>query len=147
MIRLAKAEDVVAIFSIQQECGYNSWSESNIAESVSKGHCWLLEHQHTVIGFALFQVVLDEAELLNIVLKKDYQGKGMAQALLSHAFSELFALDVTRFFLEVGVNNHKAIQLYDNFGFRVTGKRENYYKNNDGAEDALIMQYVLKGQK
>lgn len=144
MIRRATAADLSTLVKIQDNNGYNAWSEKSLKETLSKGYCVVLEHQNSLIGFALFSSVFDEAELLNIVLLENYQGKGMAAALLMQALSDLKDDDVRSCFLEVGINNQKAIQLYEKLGFKPTGKRENYYKTDNGTQDALLMQYQLQ---
>jgi ribosomal-protein-alanine N-acetyltransferase len=43
--------------------------------------------------------------------------------------------------LEVRPSNHQAINLYESFNFRVTGRRRGYYY--DTGEDALVMERRL----
>ena len=46
---------------------------------------------------------------------------------------------VQQIFLEVNVENHPAISLYEKMGFQKTGVRKNYYKMKDGSyKDALL---------
>ena len=145
MIRQAVVDDVSALLEVQQANGYNTWTQRHVLETVEKGYCWLLEHHKKVIGFAFFSCIADEAELLNIVLLKSYQGKGMATALLVRALSQLAQQEVSCCFLEVAENNHQAFQLYEKLGFKVKGKRKKYYQTAQGAEDALLMKLLLNG--
>jgi ribosomal-protein-alanine N-acetyltransferase len=48
---------------------------------------------------------------------------------------------VREVFLEVRPSNPGAQQLYRNLGFRLVGRRRNYYMEPD--EDALVMRLVL----
>lgn len=144
MIREAVIADLSALLEIQNNNGYNNWSQQQLKQALENGCCLVLEQHNNVVGFALFSLVLDEAELLNVVLLESCQGKGGATSLLVKALSDFRSNGVKQCFLEVGVDNQKAICLYNKLGFKPTGKRKNYYKTANGKEDALLMQFQLQ---
>ena len=83
--------------------------------------------------------VLDEMEILTILVHPNSRGKGKAVALLNHLILYAKEHAVQQIFLEVNVENHPAISLYEKMGFQKTGVRKNYYKMKDGAfKDALL---------
>lgn len=89
-----------------------------------------------VICYGGFHKIFDEAHITNIAVKKEYRGKGYGKLLLSELISLAKLNGVNSMTLEVSVNNHRARNLYESFGFVPSGIRKKYYP--DGA-DAIIM--------
>ena len=85
-----------------------------------------------IVGFAGISIVLDTAELNNIVIKKKHRGNGFSSILLSEIINICESNKCTKLNLEVNISNVIAINLYKKFGFEQVGKRKNYYKNIDG---------------
>lgn len=94
-----------------------------------------------IVGFAGIMLIVDEAELLNIAVRKDYQGQGIGQLLLKKVIEEGQARGAGRMLLEVRRSNISAIKLYYKNLFSVLGERENYYSNP--TEDAIILEKKL----
>ena len=86
-----------------------------------------------IIGFAGIKLIFDEAELMNIVVKKDFRNKGIASMLLTEIFSICSKCNINNINLEVNENNLLAISLYQKFGFNKVGYRKNYYNATFGA--------------
>ena len=84
-----------------------------------------------IVGFAGIAIVLDTAELNNIVIKKDKRGNGYSSLLLKELIKIAKYHNCTKFNLEVANNNEIAINLYKKFGFKQVGTRTNYYKGID----------------
>ncbi|WP_194096520.1 ribosomal protein S18-alanine N-acetyltransferase [Marivivens aquimaris] len=96
-------------------------------------------------GFAMGQVILDEAEVLTVAVDPHARRAGEGRKLMTELLSAVQARGVTRVFLEVNVNNSAAIALYRSFGFSDSGLRRGYYAVGDGtSHDALLMQVTLK---
>jgi ribosomal-protein-alanine N-acetyltransferase len=53
------------------------------------------------------------------------------------------SLGTTAIYLEVRPSNPGAIHLYQRTGFRLVGRRRDYYPTFDGREDALVMRREL----
>lgn len=90
-----------------------------------------------IVGFAGIMLIADEAELLNIAVRKDFQGQGVGQLLLEKVMEKGCAGGAGRMLLEVRKSNIPAIKLYHKNLFSVLGERKNYYSNP--TEDAIIM--------
>ena len=88
-----------------------------------------------IIGFAGISIVLDTAELNNIVIKKNERGNGYSSLLLKELINIAAQKKCNYLNLEVASNNDVAINLYKKFGFKQVGIRPNYY---NGA-DALLL--------
>ena len=89
-----------------------------------------------VVGFAGFIIIVDEANIMNIVTKKEKRKQGIGSLLLKKLISISKELGATSITLEVNCNNIPAINLYKKFDFQAVGIRKKYYNNTD---DALIM--------
>lgn len=99
--------------------------------------CYGLFQQGTLLAFIIFQVVLDEADISNFVVKKDFQGQGFGNNLLSFAISELKSLGIKKIKLEVREFNISAKHLYEKMGFKIVATRQGYY--SDTGELAILM--------
>jgi len=121
------------------------WTVQNLADSdVSSADCYQVERQGENIGYCVIQRVLDEAELLNIVVFKPFQSRGYGAELVEKTKEKLLVSGVKKLFLEVRASNLVARALYQKTGFEVVNIRRNYYRaENQGAEDALVMQCLL----
>src|SRR5699024_8779168 len=89
-----------------------------------------------IVGFAGVKVVLEQADIMNIVTKKNYRNKGIGSLLLKSLIDICKDLNVSSIMLEVDENNLSVIHLYKNFGFEILNTRKNYY----GMNSALIMR-------
>jgi ribosomal-protein-alanine N-acetyltransferase len=88
-----------------------------------------------IVGFAGITVILDTAELNNIVIKKSYRGNGLSSILLEQLINEAKNRNCLKLNLEVSILNTIAINLYKKFNFVQVGLRKKYY---NGQEDALL---------
>lgn len=91
--------------------------------------------QNIITGFAGINLVLDEAHLANIVVKKDKRELKIGSKLLENII-EIAKNRAKLITLEVNVNNSTAIHLYEKFDFKILGRRKKYYDNK---YDAYIM--------
>ena len=85
-----------------------------------------------IIGFTGINIVLDVADITNIVVKKSFRGKGISKILLKSIIDIAKSNNCSTINLEVNSKNSIAISLYEKFGFKQVGNRKNYYNENDG---------------
>ena len=96
-----------------------------------------------VIGYCLYQMVFEQAEILRIGTHPDYQRQGIASQIIDKLHEVLQSNQVENLLLEVRADNHAAIALYEKQEFAVIHRRKGYYQSpNQSAVDALIMQHV-----
>ena len=100
---------------------------------------YVLLDGENVIGFYECSIVLDEAELFDIAVMVEYQGKKLASKLMEHLIENCKEKKVRTIFLEVNINNIKAIKLYEKYGFKEYSRRKNYY----GDSDAILMKLEI----
>lgn len=112
----------------------SSWTLEQIQVDLSQDQTWYaLAYDGTeVIGFLAIQENLFEAEVLQIAVKKAYQGQGIASALFA-------TLPIDKeIFLEVRKSNHRAQAFYKKEKMVIIAERVSYY--HDPVEDAIIMK-------
>lgn len=132
---------------VQPEDG---WTEQTLAEMLAQESMHMLivykqeeKEGNKVIGYCLYQMLFEQAEILRIGTHPDYQRQGIASQLFATLNSELMNNNVESLLLEVRADNAPAIALYKQQNFAVIHKRKGYYQvPHQPALDALIMQRV-----
>lgn len=84
----------------------------------------------TLIAFLHIEKSYDEIDIINIVVKEEYQKKKIGAKLLDYLFKTFN--DVVKYNLEVRASNFKAINLYKKFDFIIVSTRKKYYESEDG---------------
>ena len=84
-------------------------------------------------GFIHIQNGQDIIDLLNIIVKPEYQNQGIGSVLLKYIIDNK---QDKKIMLEVRSKNINAIKLYQKYDFKITNIRKNYYKD----DDAIIME-------
>lgn len=100
----------------------------------------VLRYENEIVSFGGIKFILDEADIMNIVTKKDKRNQGFAKFLLNKLITIAEKQNCKTITLEVDENNLPAIKLYKDFEFKVVGKRKNYYKNGN---TAILMTYTF----
>ncbi len=96
-------------------------------------------------GYIFFWCVADEIQILNIAVRKDFRCKGIGRSLLECAILTGEQRSARCVNLEVRESNEAARKLYENCGFRVIGKRPNYYGANSEAAILMELEITRKG--
>lgn len=117
------------------------WSLENLKnEFSSKVSEWFIAKiDQKVIGFAGIKKVLDEADIMNLAIHKDYRTQGFAYTLLNYLITIAKEKNITKLQLEVNEKNIPAINLYKKLKFVIVGRRKKYY----GEHDAILMNLYL----
>jgi [ribosomal protein S18]-alanine N-acetyltransferase len=137
-VRRMSASDVSAALSILEESPEASiWSRESLLESASQGIAWAAELDGRVAGILIGRVAADEFEILNLAVGKACRRRGVATQLVSAALEYARTAGVLQTYLEVRASNEGGIALYMRKGFRVCGRRPNYYRNP--TEDAVLL--------
>lgn len=137
-IRKATIEDAVDIFEICHEVQEKSLLETIKSEIESKNYSVsVVENEGEIVSFLICLYAVDDADVILVATKKDFQGRGFARALFEMEFEKMKNFGLKRLLLEVRENNERAINLYKSLGFNQITKRKNYY---EGYVDALIFE-------
>ena len=139
----AREELIPQIQRIEQQCFSVPWTAPMLHMQLAPdSHVFLTaETENTVVGYVGMLYVLDEGYISNIAVRPDYRRRGAAEALLRTLEARGRALMLRFLTLEVRESNAAAVALYQKCGYRVAGRRKNYYEKP--TEDALIMTLTL----
>ena len=146
MIEHIIATDFDRLFEIEQQARIIPWSKGTLLNNQGERYLnlKLLDQRNNIVGFAICNVVLDEATLFNIAIEPSEQGKGYGKVLLQGLIEELGKKGVLTLWLEVRESNTKAQQLYTQLGFNEVTIRKHYYPLPDGKkENAIVMALYL----
>ncbi len=136
-------EDLKSIKNILASDFDNFWSFDVLEEELECKNSYVIvakNSENNIVGFAGLKVILDEADIMNIVVKKTFRHNGIGSILLENLISYSKNLNLKNITLEVNENNLSAIHLYDKFSFDKLGIRKKYY---NGESDAIIMSKQL----
>lgn len=131
--------DLSSVLSIESVSFPTPWSENIFREEIQSllCRCFVATVDDRVVGYIDFSVVWDEVHLRNIAVRPDCRRRGIASTLLDHMVTMTSEKGAQWATLEVRRSNKKAIELYEKFGFVLTGVRPLYYRDTE--EDALVM--------
>ena len=101
---------------------------------------FVLKYEEEIIGFTGIEIILDQADITNIVIRKDFRGKGLSNYLIKYLICFCKNNNIKKINLEVNSNNTVAINLYEKYGFTQVGCRKNYYPSGDGLLYTLLNQ-------
>lgn len=139
-ISVMSINDLESIQNILLDSFDNFWSyETLLEESHSQlSTIFVAKYNNEIVGFTGIKKICDEAELMNIVTRKDCRHYGIASAMLEYII--FFCKNLSCINLEVNSENSIAINLYKKYNFKQVGLRKKYYNNID---DAILMTLKL----
>lgn len=98
----------------------------------SFSNAFVMYESNIFIGFIVYSIIYERAEVIDIIIDPNYRKKGYANKLLSYTIEEIKEKKCDNITLEVNENNLSAINLYKKQGFNICAVRKNYYNNQDG---------------
>ncbi|EGV08791.1 ribosomal-protein-alanine acetyltransferase [Parvimonas sp. oral taxon 393 str. F0440] len=137
LYRYAKNGDVFDILSLDDENFSNNFDEKFYLEYIKNQRVVVAENQKNIVGYILFNQILDEAEIYKIVVSKEFRKKQIAFKIVEFLLDELKKNNVKKIFLEVRKSNIPAISLYKKCGFINIREIIDYYTNPK--EDGIMM--------
>lgn len=138
-IRTMTLEDIEQVYSIEESIFSIPWSKISFENSInSKDTIFIVaEKDNKIIGYLGMYLFLEDADISNVAVEKEYRRQHIGRELLEYILSEAKSRGVKNVTLEVRETNVPAIRLYESMGFKEVGIRKNYYK--EPTENALIM--------
>ena len=114
--------------------GQSPWTLEQVLADLGQPQNWyaLAYSGEELVGFLAIQENLYELEVVQIAVRKEWQGLGIARQLLETVPQE------KEVFLEVREGNTPARTLYQKQGFKEIGCRKGYY--HAPTEDAIMMK-------
>jgi [ribosomal protein S18]-alanine N-acetyltransferase len=146
LFRPVRPEDAGAIRSILSESNLSAPAVSELERSaqthIGEIITFVCEQNHEPVGLLRWRHLGEEAEILALAVRRDHRRHGLASFLLQNFLDHISHSTVRAIFLEVRESNSAAIALYKKFGFEITGRRPNYYRNPE--ESALLMNLLFQ---
>lgn len=140
-IRKMTTADIGAVALIDQMSFSLPWPESSYRFEVGDNRaaqCLVAETvDRRIAAMIVSWLVVDELHIATFATHPDFRRQGVGSLLLQASLEQAARLGARRAFLEVREGNAAAQDLYRKFGFRVTGRRPHYYR--DDGEDAILM--------
>ena len=135
--------DVDAILEIQSACPeiaqWTMWDYERATRGEMPGWVAEVEGERSggIAGFLVARRVASDIEILNLAVRAEFRRQGIGAALLRAATDWAKSIRAEKAFLEVRASNFAAMNFYEKFQFRATGRRPLYY--NAPVEDALLL--------
>ncbi len=142
--------DLDAVMAIENVIYTHPWTRGNFVDSLASsinagGHCWVMELQRVMVGYAVISTGAGEAHLLNLSVAAAWQRRGLGREILLYLIDFIEKIKIDVLFLEVRVSNAAARALYAQAGFHEIGVRRGYYpariNNQDVREDAIVLEF------
>jgi [ribosomal protein S18]-alanine N-acetyltransferase len=137
-----KTEQIPQVVELDQLYLGGIWSKNAYKTEIESPNSTVLalflpHSDDTIIGYGCLWSILEEAHITILLVHPRYQGQGLGQLLLLSLLEDALKRGLERATLEVRAGNQVAISLYEKFGFKIAGRRKNYYAAT--GEDALIL--------
>ena len=139
-----KPEDLDQVMEIEEEAFSDPWSRRSFLDSIEDGNYRCMaafltcpDGSRLLAGYWIWLRSFEEADLMNIAVRRDQRGTGIGKALMENMLLMGERMGIRDFTLEVRRSNEQALRLYRSFGFLEEGVRKNYY--SVPREDALIL--------
>jgi [ribosomal protein S18]-alanine N-acetyltransferase len=144
-VRRMQAGDLDAVAALEQVCFSDPWSrlsfESEIGDPDGIHWAQVALREGRMAGYVIGWFVLDEAHIANLAVAPMYRFLGLGRRMLLLAIGEARRREARWLGLEVRPSNAAGMALYRGLGFRLTGVRKRYYRDN--GEDALVLTLDL----
>jgi ribosomal-protein-alanine acetyltransferase len=139
-IRKMTAEDIPAVVALDQISFSLPWPERSFrfeATANPASRCWVAEVDGRIVGMIVAWLFVDEVHIATLATHPDFRRQGIARQLLLHVLQLAVKEGAVSSFLEVRAGNVAAQDMYHKFGYKESGRRPRYYKDNN--EDAILM--------
>ena len=113
-IRRMSIEDLDRVMEIERESFSVPWTRQDFIESINKSTALYLvaESEQTVVGYCGLWGVIDEGQINNVAVCKEYRGRSVGTRLLEALLLEGTKEGLLAYTLEVRMSNLPAISLY-----------------------------------
>lgn len=140
MIRFYKSDDIKQI----NKLGKFLWENYNFKLDIFS-KCIVLINEGNIIGFAIYSIIYERAELIDIVIDINYRNKGFGKKLMMFILDEIRSNNCKNITLEVSARNNNAIRFYESLGFEKINLIKGYYfdRKKGLSDDGYLMQLII----
>ncbi|MBQ9064023.1 MAG: ribosomal protein S18-alanine N-acetyltransferase [Blautia sp.] len=143
-IRIMEIDDLPEVMKIERETfSAEAWTEEGFFTFLIRKDTLFLvvEEKGELIGYGGLLMVLDEADIVNIAVKKSRRKEGIGTFLLRSLLLLAGEQGIKYVHLEVRESNSEARRLYKRMKFKEDGLRRDYY--TEPVENAVLMTVVI----
>ena len=135
-------EDINAVVELEEKYLLETIGYEMLANELHNkyAHFFVAKNDDEVIGYIGGWIIDTTCDMINFVVKEEYQRMGIGTKLYLTLENKTKELGANEILLEVRINNIKAQNFYEKHGFKQIFVRTKYYKNG---EDALILRKEL----
>ena len=141
-------EDLEFIENLQEEHINeinNIWTCKELNDHINKKTSFsrISKYGKKIVGFSISLYSENFMDVFLIFVAPKFRRRGIAQNFLKDIkkFCKLHLIN--KIILEVNEDNQAANILYQKFGFKIVGKRKDYYFMNEKKSDAIVMELNL----
>jgi ribosomal-protein-alanine N-acetyltransferase len=142
-IRNFQPDDMFSVIKLASETlpeQYNPTLFNHFYETFPEGLI-IVEKMHKIIGFIVgVKSDINIARILMLSISEKNRKQGLGSALLNQFLKDMTLQNIKQIYLEVRVDNKKAIKFYQKNGFKVMEIIPKFYQNG---EDAYQMKKVI----
>lgn len=136
-----RPEDLTEVAEIERDAFAVPWRETTFRRLLGdeRTRAWTaVAGSGDVAGYAVMWFTENGAQLGNLAVAEAHRRRGLGRRLVLTALEAVRDSDSGDYLmLEVRESNDAGIQLYQGLGFRLLGRRRDYYRSPP--EDALVM--------
>jgi len=142
-------KEIDSVVSIEKDSSEHPWTKKQLSESIANSNNlnYILVLESKIIGYIITMPSIDSADILNVVIHKDFKRKGFGSSLIVEISKALSQKKIKTIFIEVRKSNLSAISFYLSLGFKEISIRKNYYTKNSNKlsikEDGIIMRLEI----
>ncbi len=143
-IRPMAIDDLDEVMAIEESIYRFPWSRGIFRDCLRVGYsCWVLQIDQQLQAYAIVSIAAGEAHILTLCVRPESQRRGYGQMMLDNLLQVAREHHADSIYLEVRPSNLAAFRLYEQTGFKEIGVRPNYYPDEGGREDAIVMALSL----
>ena len=117
--------------------GINAYSRHILENLIKNSDFFIIAlYRNKVIGYLCGEIRNGKGHLKSVAVEKNYRKNGIGSDMLSRFEKYLSNQEIHKIYLEVSIENKKAIEFYIKRGYKIKRKIPNFYMNG---EDAYIM--------
>ena len=123
----------------------NIWTRKELNDHINKKTSFsrISKHGKKIVGFSISLYSENFMDVFLIFVAPKFRRRGIAQNFLKDIKKFCKLRLINKIVLEVNEDNQAANILYQKFGFKIVGKRKDYYFMNEKKSDAIIMELNL----
>ena len=128
--RKANVKDIDSLYEIEAKHFTHPWTKEQFLYEISENEfstILVAEDQNKIVGFLVYWILFDNAQICNVCVVDDYRKKGIASDLFDIAETAFRINECFSITLEVRVSNVAAINLYRKRGFSIVCTKKSYY--------------------